>query len=168
MRYETARAILSEAIERLDEATSPYGYKRVGGKKGKRGRMIGGRFVPVTKKEHEERVAKSNTNWSEVNRNSREHARSIDRMYEAIEQLTLDEGTRRAARLSAALYKAQKRGEKAGPGSALGRAASRARAKYGRSEDRREGNPEAIENRMKWQKKYPGPSQPRGFGSWGF
>ena len=91
-------------------------------------------------------------------------ARAI--LSEAIEQL--GEGTRRAARLSAAVAKAQKKGEKVGPRSPLGKAASKARAKYMRSEDKRELKPGAIENRMKWQAKYPGPSQPRGFGSYGF
>lgn len=87
---------------------------------------------------------------------------------DAEDLLNLDEGTRRTARLSAAVAKAQKKGEKVGPRSPLGKAADKARAKYMRSEDKRELKPGAIENRMKWQAKYPGPSQPRGFGSYGF
>jgi hypothetical protein len=85
-----------------------------------------------------------------------------------VEELGIDEGTRRTARLSYAVAKAQENGEKVGPRSPLAQALSTAREKYQRSERKRELKPGAIENRMKWQKKYPGSSQPRGFGSYGF
>lgn len=83
------------------------------------------------------------------------------------ELLQLDEGWRRVSRLGKAKYEAEKRGEPAGPGSPIGRAYTKAMRKSMRSEDKRELRDGAIENRIKFMKKYPGPSQPRGFASYG-
>lgn len=170
-----ARAILSEAIELLAEGDNKYNsmenkpstnkseYKltKPVAKPSAQGRATRSPVVKFGKRTTSRRYVTRANRWA-----LRQIARNKSAVSEDIDQL--DEGTRRTARLSAAVAKAQKRGEKVGPRSPLGKAAAKARAKYMRSEDKRELKPGAIENRMKWQAKYPGPSQPRGFGSYGF
>ena len=176
MRYETARQILAEAIEQLDEGRKSWHQRsasligRMGGSPEEVRQGITGKRTPAAKsgrallnkaQKAAEKKMQRDPDYPYGKAESR-------RMSKYMSESELDEGTRRTARLSAAVAKAQKKGEKVGPRSPLAKAASKARAKYMRSEDKRELNPGAIENRMKWQAKYPGPSQPRGFGSYGF
>ena len=149
------KSAVSEAIEQLDEATRA---------EIKRDRAHEAKFKKIRKGNN----AYLRSNLKNVKKAGHKGGLTKLGLDYGLSESELDEGTRRTARLSAAVAKAQKKGKKVGPRSPLAKAASKARAKYMRSEDKRELKPGAIENRMKWQAKYPGPSQPRGFGSYGF
>jgi hypothetical protein len=80
MRYEKARELIAEAIERLDEADgnpAPYGYHV---KKSPSGRK---RYVPKTKEEwHKEAAAfhaKNPGHWANVERSQRQNPLNPDR-----------------------------------------------------------------------------------------
>ena len=172
MKYGKARELVESAIELLAEADNKYNSMehdkpstnrlekptKPVAKPSAQGRATNSPVVKFGKRTTSRRDVTRSNRWA-----LRQIARNKSAVSEAIDQL--DEGTKRVARLRAAREKALSKGKKVG---SIAKAEDMARQKYQRSESKRELKPGAIENRMKWQKKYPGPSQPRGFGSYGF